>query len=101
MKRLRRLCEATRQVHASAKITLHGIPDREDFWVVRVQVGDIILVETGAGVLDKVLVEAAKKLQAMSQRVLLAAAPSGDEEPDSGPSDSTIPPPPPPPKPKP
>jgi len=94
MKRLRRLCEATRQISPHAKITLHGIPDRDDVWVIRVQVGDVILVETGAGLLDKVLVEASKKLQALSQRVLLAAAPSGDEDPESEPGDSTIPPPP-------
>ena len=61
-----------------------GVPDREDLWVIRVSVGDVILVETGAGVLDKVLVESAKKLQSLSQRILLAAA---EEVPD-GPDDS-------------
>ncbi len=83
MKRLRRLCEATRQINAAARITLHGVPDRDDIWVIRVSVGDVILVETGAGLLDKVLVEAAKKLQALSQRVLTAVAVDPDDPPDS------------------
>jgi hypothetical protein len=96
MKRLRRLCTATRQISPAAKITLHGVPDRDDLWVIRVHVADVILVETGAGLLDKVLVEAAKKLQALSQRVLLAAAPNGDEPEDF--DDESVPPPPPTPK---
>jgi hypothetical protein len=85
MKRLRRLCEATRAISSSARITLLGVPDRDDLWVIRVSVGDVILVETGAGVLDKVLVESAKKLQSLSQRILLAAA---EEVPEDGPDDS-------------
>lgn len=94
MKRLRRLCAATRQISPHAKITLHGVPDRDDLWVVRVQVAEVILVETGAGLLDKVIVEAAKKLQHLSQRVLLAAVENGDAPPDSGNSpDDSIPPP--------
>lgn len=95
MKRLRRLCDATRAISAQGSVTFHGVPDRDDFWVVRVAVRDIIIIETGAGLLDKVIVEAGKKLQALSQRVLLAVVANGDE-PDSGPTlDSTVPPPPP------
>lgn len=93
MKRLRRLCEATRQISPHAKITFHGIPDRDDLWVIRVQVGDVILVETSAGLLDKVLIDAAKKLQGLSQRVILAVTQNGDDPPDSGPDDSIPPPP--------
>jgi len=85
MKRLRRLCEATRAISPAAKITFHGVPDRDDVWVVRVAVGDIILVETAAGILDRVLQEAAKKLQSLSQRVLIAASESADEPDDDPP----------------
>ena len=91
MKRLRRLCEATRLISPAAQITLHGVPDREDLWVIRVTVANIILVETGAGLLERVIVEAAKKLQAMSQRVLLAVSPNGDESPDADDDDTTPP----------
>jgi len=94
MKRLRRLCEATRLISPAATITLHGVPDREDLWVVRVAVSNVILVETSAGLLDGVVIEAAKKLQSLSQRVLLAVSPSGDDDPDE-PEDDTTPPPPP------
>jgi hypothetical protein len=99
MKRLRRLCEATRAINAAASITLHGVPDRDDYWVVRVAVGDIILVETGAGLLDKVIGDAGKKLQSLSQRVLSAVTPSAGELPDAPDEDddereSSIPPPP-------
>jgi hypothetical protein len=90
MKRLRRLCEATRAISPAATITLRGVPDRDDLWVVKVSVGEVILLETGAGLLDKVIVEAAKKLQSLSQRVLLAAVGSGDG-PESGPDDSSPP----------
>lgn len=86
MKRLRRLCEATRAISAAAKITILGVPDREDVWVIRVQVGDVILVETAAGGLDKVLIEATKRLQSLSQRVLLAAAEDADNPDDDGPT---------------
>lgn len=95
MRRLRRLCEATRAISAEATVTFHGVPDRDDFWVIRVSVRDIILIETGAGLLDKVLMEAGKKLQSLSQRMLLAVTPNGDEpESSRNEFDSTIPPPP-------
>ena len=86
MKRLRRLCEATRAISHAAKITFHGIPDRDDLWVVRVSVGDVILVETAAGTLDRVLIEAAKKLQGLSQKMLIAASESADEPDDDPPT---------------
>jgi hypothetical protein len=85
MKRLRRLCEAARSMSAAVQITLHGVPDHEDAWVVRVTVGTIILVETGAGALDTVLMEATKKLASMSQRVMAAVTnPETEEDPESG-----------------
>ena len=64
MKRFRRLCEATRQISPAARIIIHGIPDRDDLWVIRVQVGDVILFETSAAPLDKVVVEASKSFKA-------------------------------------
>lgn len=94
MKRLRRLCEGTRAISPQAQISILGVPDREDWWVIRVSVATVILVETAAGPLDKVLSEAAKKLQGLSQRMLMASAPNGDEVPDSGDRTSSLPPPP-------
>lgn len=94
MKRLRRLCEGTRAISPQAQIMILGVPDREDWWVIRVAVGSVILIETAAGPLDKVLNESTKKLQGLSQRMLMASAPNGDEPPDSD-RTSSIPPPPP------
>lgn len=91
MKRLRRLCEGTRAINALAQITILGVPDRDDWWVIRVAVGPVVLIETAAGPLDKVLTEAGKKLQSLSQRMLLAVSPNGDEEAESDRS-SSIPP---------
>jgi hypothetical protein len=94
MKRLRRLCEATRAISHAAQIILRGIPDRDDLWVIRITVGEVILLETGAGLLDKVILEATKKLQSLSQRMLLAAS-AAAEEADTGPdSGESMPPPP-------
>jgi hypothetical protein len=80
-------------ISPATTIEFCGIPDREDFWAVRVRVGDIILVETGAGLLDKVIIDANKKIQKLSQRVLMAVSPNGDEN-ENGPDDSIPPPPP-------
>ncbi len=94
MKRLRRLCEGTRAINAAAQITILGVPDRDDWWVIRVSVSSVVLVETAAGPLDKVLLEAGKRLQGLSQRMLIAVSPMGDESPESSERESSIPPPP-------
>ena len=70
-------------------------------WVVRVAVRDAILVETAAGMLEKVVEEATRKLKTMSQRIILAAEQNGNSDPEAASSrdgtefrESTIPPPP-------
>jgi hypothetical protein len=78
-------------ISPSVRIILCGIPDREDCWAISVRVGDAILLETSAGPLDKAVIEAGKKIQKLSQRVLMAISPGGDE-PENG-SDDSIPPP--------
>lgn len=92
MKRVRRLCEAARMISPSVRIVLCGVPDREDFWAISVRVGDVILLETAAGPLDRIIIEANRKLQKLSQRVLMAVSPNGDEN-ENGPDDSIPPPP--------
>jgi hypothetical protein len=92
MKRVRRLCAAAREISPLVRIILCGIPDRVDYWAISVRVGDVILVETAAGPLDTVVMDANKKIQKLSQRVLMAISPNGDED-ESGSDDSTPPPP--------
>jgi hypothetical protein len=92
MKRVRRLCAAAREINPSVRIILCGVPDREDFWAISVRVGDVILVETSALPLDKAVMEANKKIQKLSQRVLMAVSPGGDED-ENDPDDSIAPPP--------
>ncbi len=93
MKRLRRLCEATRAISHQADLKFFGIPDREDSWVVRVAVRDAILVETAAGPLESVIEEATKKLSSMSQRVIEAAARNLGAGVESANRESSVPPP--------
>ncbi len=93
MRQLRRLCEAVRAISPECKLVFHGVPDRDDCWVLRIQVADVILCETGAGPVEKVVPEASKKIQSLSQRILLAAAADPDERPSSIPPASPDPPP--------
>lgn len=87
MRKLRRLTEATRALSQVGQVTFRGIPDREDWFVCVVSVGDIILFESGAGPLDFVLDEALRKMSTLSQRVKVALhtpPPADDEDgPDS------------------
>ncbi len=69
MKRLRKLGDAVKAISPQAEIRFRGIPDRDDWWVCIISAGDIILVQTAAGPLEAALVEAAKKVQKMSQRI--------------------------------
>jgi hypothetical protein len=61
-------------------------------WVIRVAIKDVILIETAAGPLEKVMTETTKKLDNMSQRIIAAAHAAAQ---DSDEPDSSIPPPPP------
>jgi len=90
VRRLRRLCDATRAISPLADIRFIGIPDRDDMWVVRVAVRDAILVETAAGALEKVVEEATKKLKTMSRKIIAAADRNGNDETPSS-RESTIP----------
>ena len=92
MKRVRRLCAASREISPSVRIVLCAVPDRDDYWAISIRVGDVILVETGACPLDKAVMEANRKVQKLSQRVLMAISPGGDES-DDDPDDSIAPPP--------
>ena len=83
MRQLRRLCEAVRAISPECKLIFHGVPDREDCWVLRIQVADVILCETGAGPVEKVVPEASRKIQGLSQRILLAAAADPEDPPPS------------------
>lgn len=74
-----------------ADLRFLGVPDREDVWVVRVSVMDVILVETAAGPLERVVEEATKKIKTMSQGILAAVTEGNESEPSS--RDSTLPPP--------
>jgi hypothetical protein len=74
-------------------VIVRGIPDRDDWWVCVVRVGDVILFESAAGPLDFVLDETTRKMLTMSRRVKAAifsragtpvpTEPSDDDAPDS------------------
>lgn len=81
MRKLRRLTEATRALSPVGQITFRGIPDRDDWLVCIVSVGEVILFESGAGPLDFVLDEALRKMSTMSQRVKVALRVSDDDDP--------------------
>jgi len=88
MRRLRKLGEAAKAISPQAEISFRGIPDREDWWVCLISVGDAILVQTAAGPLETVLIEAAKKVQGLSQRIRavlpsIPPPPGDDPDPDS------------------
>jgi hypothetical protein len=96
MRRLRKLCEAVRTIHSSSELRFFGVPDRDDIWIVRVAVKEITLIETAAGPLEVVMDDAARKLKALSQRLLAAISHPAEADDDyEHPGDSTIPPPPP------
>jgi hypothetical protein len=88
MRRLKKLGEAVKAISPQAEIRFRGIPDREDWWVCIVAVGDAILVESAAGPLETVLDETAKKVRKMSSRIR-AVLPSmpGDSIPPPPPED--------------
>lgn len=64
-----------------ADLRFLGVPDRDDAWVVRVSVMDVILVETAAGPLEKVIEDATKKIKTMSQGIMAAVNANSDEPP--------------------
>lgn len=72
MRKLRRLCDATRAISPGGEVIVRGIPDRDDWWVCVVRVGDVILFESAAGPLDFVLDETTRKMLTMSRRVKAA-----------------------------
>ena len=67
-----RLFAAVRAIHPGAELRFAQVPDNEDMWVIRVMVGTVVVIETGGGHLDVVLQEAIKKLERLSQRILVA-----------------------------
>lgn len=76
MKDVRRLLAAVRAVSPHADVRFQQIVDNQDMWVIRVAIHDVILIETAGGVIDVAIVEATRKLETMSQRILAAAHPS-------------------------
>jgi hypothetical protein len=58
------------------QVAVRGIPDREDWWVCIVSVGNVILFESSAGPMDFVLDEALRKMSSLSQRVKIALHPN-------------------------
>lgn len=87
MKKLCRLGEAVKAISPRAEIRFKGIPDREDWWVCVISVGDVILAESAAGPLDTVLTEVTKKVQGMSQRIRAVLAPNSIPPPPDTSSD--------------
>ena len=73
MKEVRRLLAAVRAISPQADVRLLPVPDNDEMWVVRVAVHDVVLVETGAGLIDVIIVDATKKIETMSQRMMKAA----------------------------
>jgi len=69
MKSLHLLCQAVRTLHIEGQIRFHGIPDREDWWVCIVSVGDAIITETQAGPIEDVIEIATARIQEISERV--------------------------------
>lgn len=67
-----RLFTAVRAIHPAAELRFVPVPDNENMWAIRVVVGSITLVETGAGLPDVIVQEAYKKLEGLSQRILRA-----------------------------
>lgn len=72
MVNLARLFAAVRAINPGAEIRFVQVPDHNDMWVIRVLVGDIILVETGGGLPPVVVQETIRRLESMSLRILQA-----------------------------
>lgn len=77
MKEIARLFAAVRAISPQADLRFIQVPDHPDMWVVRVAVGNVIIIETGGGLPMPVMQEAAKRLESMSQRILQAIRPEG------------------------
>lgn len=73
-----RLFAAVRAIHLGAELRFAQVPDNEDMWVIRVVVGSVVVVETGGGLPDVVIHEAVKKLESLSQRIMLAVRDQSD-----------------------
>lgn len=73
MKNFKRLLAAVRAISPQAHVSLIQVPDNEDMWVVRIAVHDVVLVETGAGLVEPLIRDATHKIEAMSQRMMTAA----------------------------
>ena len=69
------------------QVAVRGIPDREDWWVCIVSVGNVILFESSAGPMDFVLDEALRKMTTMSQRVKIALRADGKVMAEGDPND--------------
>lgn len=66
---LARLCEAVRTLSPHAEIRFRGVPDRDDYWVCIVVIGDVILFESAAAPLPDVTQQVTEKIKHMSQRM--------------------------------
>lgn len=64
-----RLCAAVRALSPHGETAVRGIPDRDDWWVCTVRVGNIVLAESSAGPFDYVIDEVTRKIKSMSQRM--------------------------------
>ncbi len=80
MKRLHQLCRAVRTINPEARLIFHSVADHEDAWVIRIMVADIILVETAAGELDKVLDDAISGINKLSERIRVSLMPQPDDD---------------------
>ncbi len=77
---MERLLAAVRAINPRAEIHILQAPGPEELWVIAVTAHDLVLVETAPGSFEKVLAQAAKRLENFSQRILRAVQP---EDPDT------------------
>ncbi len=80
---LTRLLRAVRAISPQAEVTFIQVPDNSELWAIRISVGDIVLIQTTAKPPLEVIKEAAKKIEAMSQRALRTLGRDSDIPPSN------------------
>jgi len=80
---LHQLCDVVRTLSPQGEVRFRGVPDRDDWWVCSVWVGDVILFQSAAGPLDEVMAQVRAKLKSMSQKVRKILDPGSSSPPDA------------------
>ena len=66
---LTRVLSAAHAITPAAEVIFRGIPDRDDWFVCRVQAAGVILTESKAGPVDIILEDTLTRLDSMSRKI--------------------------------